>query len=493
MSYSERDPLLSEKHVFSRGAAVETSSTGKSLTTVPDDNLRDRVGDPSDSGSTSSSLDSVQDHSISNVEAFMHLVKGLVGTGILGLPHAFMQAGLLLGPLFTTLIAIACTTTAYMLVISSRTLCKRSRVGSLDYAQTVHAAALPYSSRLAYWLKIVTNIFLIIVQFGFCCVYVVFISEHIVQVAQACGIEFGHGWSSTDKERIVVACLFLPLALATYIKNLDRLSFLSTAANVVTIVSFGVVYYFTIGHMNMKVKDGYGGPLSKLPLVAAVSGWPLFLGTVIYAIEGIGVVMPIENKMKQPLDFGKVLVCGFTFVSIIYVITGLLGYMCFGQNIQGSVTLNLPVAGSHAWLYAVVKVFLIFAIFCSYLIQFYVPLTFLEPPLEIFFNTPRVSYIFRTLIVAITCALAIAIPDLGDLISLVGSLGGSTLLFVFPIIAYQLTFRQNYNRNSPGLWMSVLCIGFLVIGVIGFVLGTYSSLKNIIESSNSTHPTTAPS
>ena len=90
-------------------------------------------------------------------------------------------------------------------------------------------------------------------------------------------------------------------------------------------------------------------------------------------------------------------------------------------------------------------------------------------------------------------ALAIAIPDLGDLISLVGSLGGSTLLFVFPIIAYQLTFRQNYNRNSPGLWMSVLCIGFLVIGVIGFVLGTYSSLKNIIESSNSTHPTTAPS
>ena len=60
--------------------------------------------------------------------------------------------------------------------------------------------------------------------------------------------------------------------------------------------------------------------------------------------------MPIENKMKQPLDFGKVLVCGFTFVSIIYVITGLLGYMCFGQNIQGSVTLNLPVAGSHAWL-----------------------------------------------------------------------------------------------------------------------------------------------
>ena len=83
MSYSERDPLLSEKHVFSRGAAVETSSTGKSLTTVPDDNLRDRVGDPSDSGSTSSSLDSVQDHSIRfDVFIYLSLMFEVVGINL---------------------------------------------------------------------------------------------------------------------------------------------------------------------------------------------------------------------------------------------------------------------------------------------------------------------------------------------------------------------------------------------------------------------------
>jgi proton-coupled amino acid transporter len=97
--------------------------------------------------------------------------------------------------------------------------------------------------------------------------------------------------------------------------------------------------------------------------------------------------------------------------------------------------------------------------------------------------------------VLITIALAIAIPNLGDFITLVGSLGGSTLLFIFPVVAYQLTFRQQSQdgQGPPGLLISALCIVVLIIGVIGFVLGTYSALDDIISPSNGTKPTTAPS
>ena len=54
-------------------------------------------------------------------------------------------------------------------------------------------------------------------------------------------------------------------------------------------------------------------------------------------------------------------------------------------------------------LYAIVKLLLIVVIFCTYLIQFYVPLTFLEPPVERYFGRPYVSYILRAVIVLITC------------------------------------------------------------------------------------------
>lgn len=82
--------------------------------------------------------------------------------------------------------------------------------------------------------------------------------------------------------------------------------------------------------------------------------------------------------------------------------------------------------------------------------------------------------------------MAIAIPDLGDFISLVGSLGGSTLLFIFPVVIYQLTFRRDqsgYRHDRPGFLVSALCVVLLIVGVIGFVLGTYSALYDIIEPS----------
>ena len=54
--------------------------------------------------------------------------------------------------------------------------------------------------------------------------------------------------------------------------------------------------------------------------------------------------------MRTPSHFGQVLVSGFAVVTVIYIITGQLGYMCFGDNSRGSVTLNLPTEGSHEWL-----------------------------------------------------------------------------------------------------------------------------------------------
>jgi hypothetical protein len=61
--------------------------------------------------------------------------------------------------------------------------------------------------------------------------------------------------------------------------------------------------------------------------------------------------------MRAPSHFGRVLVSGFAVVTVVYIVTGQLGYMCFGDNSRGSVTLNLPTGGSHAWLVLTVDVY----------------------------------------------------------------------------------------------------------------------------------------
>lgn len=62
-------------------------------------------------------------------------------------------------------------------------------------------------------------------------------------------------------------------------------------------------------------------------------------------MEGIGVVMPVENEMKNPQRF---LGCpGVWNTSMVIVITlfgvvGFFGYVHYGDAAKGSVTLNLP-------------------------------------------------------------------------------------------------------------------------------------------------------
>lgn len=58
-----------------------------------------------------------------NSETLIHLLKGSLGTGILAMPNAFLNAGLLVGTVGTILIGILCTYCLHVLVSISYTIC----------------------------------------------------------------------------------------------------------------------------------------------------------------------------------------------------------------------------------------------------------------------------------------------------------------------------------------------------------------------------------
>lgn len=62
-------------------------------------------------------------------------------------------------------------------------------------------------------------------------------------------------------------------------------------------------------------------------------------------MEGIGVVMPVENDMQKPQHFlgcPGVLNTAMITVVVLYAVIGFFGYVRFGDEVKGSVTLNLP-------------------------------------------------------------------------------------------------------------------------------------------------------
>jgi solute carrier family 36 (proton-coupled amino acid transporter) len=68
--------------------------------------------------------------------------------------------------------------------------------------------------------------------------------------------------------------------------------------------------------------------------------------TVIFAMEGIGVVMPVENAMKKPknfLGYRSVLTVAMSVIVFLYATLGIFGYFRYGDVLRGSITLNLPI------------------------------------------------------------------------------------------------------------------------------------------------------
>lgn len=77
------------------------------------------------------------------------------------------------------------------------------------------------------------------------------------------------------------------------------------------------------------------------------SSWnqlPLYFATAIYAFEGVGIVLPLENNMENPDAFGGptgVLITGMTITAALYTAMGFFGYLKYGDGIKASITLNL--------------------------------------------------------------------------------------------------------------------------------------------------------
>lgn len=155
--------------------------------------------------------------------------------------------------------------------------------------------------------------------------------------------------------------------------------------------------------------------------------------TVIFAMEGIGAVMPVENSMEKPqhfLGYPSVLLIAMVAVTVLYTVIGVLGFARFGEAIEGSITLNLEA--TH-WYAITGQVLIGLAILFTFGLQFYIPMDILVRKLEkqIAKNRNLKEIGLRTIIIIIMGALGIAVPDLEPFIALVGAVFfGSLGLFV---------------------------------------------------------------
>lgn len=103
------------------------------------------------------------------------------------------------------------------------------------------------------------------------------------------------------------------------------------------IISFAITLYYMFDGIPSPKERNYFTSFSQLPM---------FFSTVIFAMEGIGVVMPVENNMEKPQYFlgcPGVLNSAMSIVVVLYATIGFFGYLKYGEYTEASVTLNLDL------------------------------------------------------------------------------------------------------------------------------------------------------
>lgn len=379
-------------------------------------------------------------------KAVLLLLKSFVGTGVLFLPKAYYNGGIL----FSSLVLIFVSVLSYwcfLLLIASRMAVGVSSFGDIGgvlYGESMRRIIL-FS--------------IVISQIGFAAAYIVFTSENL----QALILAVSGKVLNIESLIFLQLLIFLPLSM---IRNIAKLS--GTALVADFFIMLGLVYLYYWGGLTI-ASNG----ISDVKLFNP-RDWTLFIGTAIFTFEGIGLIIPIQESMKKPQQFGPVLAGVMIGISIIFVSMGALSYAAYGSNVKTVVILNLPQDSKFV---NGIQLLYSLAILLSTPLQLFPAIRILENGLfsRSGKHNPKIKWqknIFRFLLVFFTAFVAWGgADDLDKFVALIGSFACIPLVYIYPpLLHYKSVANTPFAKAAD---LILLFFGFCAL--IYTTWGTVSS------------------
>ncbi|KAJ1529725.1 hypothetical protein ONE63_006478 [Megalurothrips usitatus] len=406
-------------------------------------------------------------HQYSNMGAFFHLLKGGLGSGIMAMPMAFMHSGLVLGVLGTIATGFVCTHCMVILVKSAQTLYHRLRIPTLGMGETAEAAFQsgpktfrPYASAARNFVKL---------SLFFCyamsmSAYIIFIGLSLEQIVRQLV-----GYDPFEK-RVYIVLIMVPLLPLCQLRRLKHLVPCSFVANSCIVVGLGCTMYYIFGAREEPTDRRLG--------VGSIQGMPIFFSTALFAMEGIGSVMPIENTMRNPrkmVGWTGVMTLAMTCIVVLFAGVGFVGYLHFGDRTSGNIALSLPDAEIPA---QAVKCLIGIAILFTVPVQYFVCAEILWSYLEPYVaeaRRPLAESGMRALLILVCMCVAVAVPNLELVISLIGAIFFSALGIFTPAVIETVVDWETSDRATR-FGLAGKNGALVVISVFTAVSGVYASL-----------------
>ncbi|GAX23047.1 solute carrier family 36 [Fistulifera solaris] len=380
----------------------------------------------------------------------VNIVVSFVGAGLLGIPHAFLRAGWLLGSL------TLCATSAlnlYALLLLPKVR-KRLQEQGLQCNSYGQMGLLLLGERG----EVVVNVCLVLSQTGFATAYLIFIADSLYRMKR---------W------KVVFGCV-PGLALLVQAQDMSHLSPFSLLANCSNLLGLSAVLFQD--WIQLEDHSWVDRNTEDDTVRAFQFGGLLFVVAVtLYSMEGVGLILSLESSCRNRAQFPSLLKTVVGGITIFMALFGSAGYWAFRSDTMAPITLNL----GHSRAASLVQGALCVALYFTYPIMMFPVWNIAENRiLELRPEQTCSRGLLRASIVLATAIVAFAVPDFGEYLSLVGSSICTILGFLFP--AY---FHLKVFGSELAVAQSLLSRALIVGGTLFAVIGTFQSMSNMITNS----------
>ncbi|KAI2780146.1 transmembrane amino acid transporter protein-domain-containing protein [Daldinia loculata] len=385
----------------------------------------------------------------STKQTFFTLLKAFIGTGIMFLPKAFNNGGILFSSL--TMLAVSTVT---MLAFHLLLACKAKYDGG--YGEIGHAVAGKFMRGLILFSITMS-------QLGFVCAGMVFVAENMSSFLKA----VLHGDSPLSPTSLILIQLILLIPLA-FIRNIAKLGPVALLADACILLGVTYIYYYDIAHL---ASDG----IHESVVLFNPAKYTLTIGAAIFTFEGIGLILPIQSSMTKPERFEWLLGTVMFIVTVLFTAVGALCYATFGENTEIEIINNYPqdskFVNAVQFLYSL-------AVLAGTPVQLFPAIRIIEG--RIFgshsgrksVRTKWIKNAFRMLMVLGCGAFSIVgASNLDRFVALIGSVACVPLVYIYP--AY-----LHYKGVATSWEAKVGDIIFVVVGVIAMLYTTVITVIN---------------
>lgn len=378
-----------------------------------------------------------------------------IGGGILGVPSALADTGVVEGMMWLAAMGLACAFSLRLLAISSE------RTGQHSFEQLSMALLGKPGLYLVAVMRFINCL-------GSMTAYVVSISDLISPIIDQKTDYFA---SHPQYLRMIQAALWLCFMFPVTIpRKFNQLRYVSTAGvSCMIFFSFCVMAHFFQFGMSSDISLFKGG-------TGSMRGMGVFMFAYVCQVNVVELYSEMSNRSIN--KFTTTACCAAAVIFTLYSMTGIFGYLEFGNTIGSSILLRYNPLKEPQMLVSFCGVFV--KLCASYGLYgnsargavyraFHV-----EPKAVAFWK----HFLITAGLTLITLLLGLFIPNVNTVFHFVGGLCGGFLSFILP--ALFVMYTGNWSLQTMGIVHYVLVYMMLFMGVVGVVFGTATTIYDAI-------------